>query len=524
MRRILCLLMSAVLLLTLCGCADAKDPQLSVGEQEAPATATDAVLSILYCSGDSVNPYLAKSALNRQLSALLYEPLVRVNDSFEAEYRLAESVAMDGNVCTVVLKTVAFTDGTPVTADDVVYSYQQAKACAEYAADLYEVQSAAAVDGKTVQFRLTRYDPYFVNLLEFPVMKAGSDKQADIDGVALPPVGSGRYVVDGETLVRNEGYYGEKSRIAKVTLINAPDEESISHYVEVGATDLYFTDLSDGNIVRMRGKRTEVNLNHLVYIGINAASSGLSEPYLRYAISSALDRTELCKTAYFNNAVPARGFFHPDFAPAKAVQTIKKSADLQIAIENLGKVGYNSLDENGYRCNSNGKPLSLTLLVNSDNPSRLSAARMIAEQLKASGIQITLVERDYASYMAAVSAGQFQLYLGEVRILKNMDLSQLTVPGGSAAYGIATVQPVPEENEQPPAEGAVSEPKPATVGEVLGGFYSGNKTVADVASVLLTEMPVVPVLFRKGLLFYSEDLRTVSSATPSDLYISMAQF
>lgn len=523
MKRILCLILSVALLLGLCGCSKVKEPQLSEGKEDLSAAEPSKELSILYCSGDSLNPYLSKSALNRQLGALLYEPLVRVNDVFEAEYRLAESVTMDGNVCTVVLKSVSFTDGSSVTADDVVYSYQQAKASGEYAMDLYEVQSASAVDGRTVQFRLTRYDPYFVNLLEFPVIKAGSDQQTDIDGVVLPPVGCGRYVVDGESLLKNEGYYGEKSRITKIKLINAPDEESISHYVEVGATDLYFTDLSDGNIVRMSGKRTDVNLNHLVYIGLNAASSGLSEAYLRYAISSALDRTELCKTAYFNNAVPANGFFHPEFSPAKSVQTIKKSADLQIAIENLSKVGYNNLDENGYRCNSAGKPLSLTLLVNSDNPSRLSAARMIAEQLKQVGIQLTLIERDYASYMAAISAGQFQLYLGEIRILKNMDLSQLTVPGGSAAYGVADV-PQSTEPTEPLPEGTPPEPKPATVGEVLGGFYSGNKTVADVASVLLTKMPVVPVLFRKGLLFYSEDLRTVASATPSDLYISMAQF
>ena len=524
MKRILCLFLALTVLSGLCGCRKNPEPELSHQEEPVAGKQEHLKISLLYSSGDSLNPYATNSLLNRQLSALLFEPLVRVNSRFEADYRLAETVSLDANTCTAVLKNTVFTDGSPVTADDVVYSFQLAKSSAEYGAMLTEFQSASAVDGRTVSFRLTRYDPYGINLLEFPIMKAGSEKRVDEDGVVLPPIGCGRYVADGKaTLKRNENYYGGKSGIATVELINAPDKESVSHYVEVGAADLYFTDLSDGNIVRMSGKRTEVNLNQLVYIGINSASSGLSERYLRYAVSSALDRAELCKTAYYNNAVPAQGFYHPDFAPTKAVQTVKKSADLQIAIENLGKVGYNNADGNGLPCNANGQHLSLTLLVNNDNPSRLSAARMIAAQLRQAGIEITLQERDYASYLAAVSANQFQLYLGEIKILNNMDLSPLTVAGGSAAFGVGAAAEVPPETAVEEST-ETAEEKPATVGELINGFYGGTKSVSDLAGALLTEMPAIPVCFRKGLLFYSEKLEAVGTATPSDLYCSMNLF
>ena len=69
-----------------------------------------------------------------------------------------------------------------------------------------------------------------------------------------------------------------------------------------------------------------------------------------------------------------------------------------------------------------------------------------------------------------------------------------------------------------------AEEKPATVGELINGFYGGTKSVSDLAGALLTEMPAIPVCFRKGLLFYSEKLEAVGTATPSDLYCSMNLF
>ena len=145
---------------------------------------------------------------------------------------------------------------------------------------------------------------------------------------------------------------------------------------------------------------------------------------------------------------------------------------------------------------------------------------MIVRQLKAAGIAVSLLERDYASYVAAVQANQFQLYLGEVKILNNMDFTQLVVPGGSAAFGVTPRTATSEETV--PTEN--TEPQPTPLSDIIAGFYSGTQTVSDLAGALLTEMPVIPVCYRKGLLFYSADLRSVTSATPSDLFLSMAQF
>lgn len=524
MKRILCALL-ALFMLFAAGCGEvAENSSVTESGSEAPAP-QKSDMQLLYCLADSFDPYSAETAVNRELCGLIYDPLVSLDDSFESVYALAQSVENDGKKCTVTLKDARFTDGSAVTASDVVYSYERARASATsaYSKQLYAVASVAASSTKTVVFSLNRVDMLFEKMLDFPILKAGSDKITDADGVVQPPIGCGRYKLNPEkdALIRNDEYYATRGNVAEIRLINAPDKESVSHYVEIGATDIYFTDVSDGKIVRMSGKKIDINLNDLVYIGINESNDALRNVNMRYAISSAIDRDAICKTAYYNNAKAASGFFHPDFKPTSSLQNLKNTNDLKIAIENLEKIGYNRLDSNGYRINSAGKYPSFTLLVNSENAARVAAAELIAQQLKAAGIALKVIKQPYAQYMASLQGGAFQMYIGECRITSNMDFSGLVVPGGSVSYGRTPVNK--ETDVKEPTENADNAEQiavPATAAEIVAGFYEGRYTLNDVASVLLTELPAIPVCYKKGLLFYDPAAVDLTQASAKDIYYS----
>lgn len=520
MKKLFSAFLSLILILTLAGCTSSEDGTSSDVGVTAGDTARRVHMNMLCCYADSFNPYTASSEINRNLSRLIFDPILKLDNNYEPVYCLAESVVIDGTVCTVKLKNTYFTDGTPLTASDVVYSYNLARASSTiYSANLYEVVSVSAPDSLTVIFNLKRHDPLFERLLDFPILKTDSDKRTDVDGVVLPPIGGGRYYPseDGTKLIRNDGYYGKKSEISEIKLINSPDSDSVSHYVEVGATDFYYTDISDGQIVRMSGQKVDINLNQLVYIGINHAYGQLGERNMRYAIAAAIDRAEICSSAYYNNAVAANGFFPPYFKETAPVQTLQSSADMQITVENLEKIGYNSLNGQGYRVNSSGNYPSYTLLVNSENRSRVSAAKCIAEQLGNAGFKITVIEKNLADYTAALQNGDFQLYIGEVRILANMDMSAIAVTGGSAAYGITP--PAPNEDGTPSVD---------IVAASIEALYSGSGTVTDTAGVLITEMPVIPVCYRNGLLFCNNNIKLSSgeniSASRSDIFFSAEDF
>ena len=277
----------------------------------------------------------------------------------------------------------------------------------------------------------------------------------------------------------------------------------------------------------MSGKRTQVNLNNLVYIGINSAYPELKNKNIRYAISAALDRSKICRNAFYNNAVAATGFFNPLFDDAKPYQTIDSTPNIKITVENFDRIGYNSLDEDGYRLNFSGRRIHFTLLVNEENQSRVIAAELIKEQLKAVGIEITVVKKSYAQYMAALSQNAFQLYLGEINVPNNMDLSGLVISGGSAAYGVfgETIKTDSEDkDDKETAEEKPIEIVKTSVHSVIDGFYTGNDSIGSVVSVLLTEMPQIPICYRQGVLFYDSEIESGVNASADDIYLSIEEY
>lgn len=513
MKKLLSFVLSFVLIFTLCSCAQNGNSQ-QTSNAVSNAKQDPFEMSLLYCESDTINPYTAVTNINIQLCQLLFDPLFKINNDFEAVNCLAQSIEISDKTCSVIIKNASFSDMSNVTADDVVYSFNLAKNSNTVFKDqLKDVVSCVAKDIKTIVFTLKKSDHYFANLLDFPIIKKDSDKQTTSDGALIPPIGCGRFIFNDTEIVLNpnERYHGEKSNVKKIKLINAPDSESVSHYVEVGATDIYYTSLNDGEIFQMSSKKVSVPLNNLVYIGVNQNYAPLSNVYLRYAISAAIDRTKISTSAYHTNAIAATGVFHPNFHDSEKYQAIEKTANTKISIENLEKIGYNSVDV--------GKKLSLTILVNKENEFRVSAAELIREQLKNVGINATVIKTDFANYKSRLASGNFQLYVGEVRILNNMDVTELVVPGGSSAFGVKeTIQTDTPEN---PEETVIDYSK---ISDIINGFYSGKNTIADIVTATQTQMPIIPICFRNGLLFHKEEIGENITASVSDVFFDINKY
>ncbi len=469
-------------------------------------------MTLLFSEADSFNPYEAKTDVNRQICLLLYESLIKTDNEFNAVNRIAESVKTEGKVCTVKLKNIKFSDGTPLTADDVVHSFNLAKQSAvDYGKKLYEVDSIIAENKNTVIFNLTVCDPYFKNLLDFPILKMGSESITDSDSVKLPPIGCGRYTVskDRKSLIINDNYFGKKGDIKQIRLINAPDNESISHYVEIGVADMYYSNIADGNILRMSGQKFDINLNNLVYLGVNLNSGDLALRQLRQAISSGIDREKICKDTYYNNALPATGFFNPSFADTKSVQNLQINSNSQITVENLKEIGYNSLDKEGFY-RKNGGALRFSLIVNKENRIRVNVAHEISRQLEKLGIKLTVNELSYENYIQRLQNGDFQFYLAEVNITENMDMRPLISNGGALAFGIRNTE----------SEEAQSN----SFSQIMNKFYNEQASVVDVETVLQTDMPIIPICYRTGILFCNNNIKNISNSSKSDIYFSIEAY
>ncbi len=518
LRAVFCAILALALLL--CSCGKAADNG-STHDSDTTQAESGYNMQLIFDQTDTFNPFTAESKQNKELCLLLFDPLLTIDNTFSPVYKIAQSVTVNGKYCTIKLKSLKFSDGSAITSNDVIYSMNLALESKNYKHLLSNVYSKSAPDGFTVNITMHKADPYFANLLTFPIIKAGSENNKSGDNIALPPIGSGRYVLDEKNslLEANPLYGGEKMSIKKIGLINAPDAESAEHYVSTGAVSVCYDDYSDSSIPRMSGIKDNVPLNNLVFVGINMKNTFLRDKHLRYAISSALDRTKAVDDVFYGNATPASGPFNPLWEAAAGFQTLEIESNKKIAIENLEKIGYNNLDNDGYRLTSAGKRVSLSLLVNSDNATRVALANLIIKQLSAVGIEVKLKSVPYSEYLSLLKSGSFELYLAEVNLLNNMELSQLVVPGGSMAFGINHAAAAPVEGEPVSADGIN-----LTAANAVMGFYEGKYTLGDVATAFISEMPIIPVCYRSGVIMFTHKLKTVPESSACDIYLGINNY
>ena len=152
-----------------------------------------------------INPLLAISDADRDLSELTYAGLMGLSGTGSLVTVLAESYAVsaDGKSYTFILrKNAVFSDGTPVTANDVVFTVQKAQDAAlkspEYAD--WSGVSVMAVDAHTVQFTLAKPYAPFLGLTTLGILPARlwqniSDGEFPFSTLETGPVGAGPFKV-----------------------------------------------------------------------------------------------------------------------------------------------------------------------------------------------------------------------------------------------------------------------------------------------------------------------------------------
>lgn len=539
MNRIYRVIAAFLCLLTVClaGCKS-PDNTTSTPTQDGDSVSTvPSALSLFFNAKDSLNPYAVTSEHNYKLQTLLYDPLVKINPTFQPEFVIAESVELSGKTCTVVLKSVSFSDGSALTAHDVVYSIKLAKASTlSYAEQLKNVKTYTATDSHTVTITLDRHDPYFTNLLTFPILKAESEKRTDGNKIVLPPIGSGRYIFNRETatLTANPYHINGVSPIATINLIDAPDMEVLDFNLESDNVDIYNSDLRDGKMPSMNGSVSATTLNNLVFLGMNINSTWLQYPELRYALSYAVDRTQITTKAYHSYALPATGIFSPLWEDTKGVQNLPSTANLQNSIANLEDLGYNNKDSEGFLVNSKGKRLTLSLICNEENDRRVAAAILIKQQLEAVGIAVNVKLLTFNQYSRALSGGDFDLYIAEVSFFNNMDVSELVTSTGSVSYGIPEIKAEPTDSDKQPETPSDSGADTAAPEDIIGSeethinnktlddavkaFYDGNASIVDIVNAFNADMPIVPLCYRSGITVLSNDLENSQISSVTDVY------
>lgn len=427
---------------------ESAEAESSEEKQEATAVVTEVLsdlssFGLAYQKSYGMHPYNCESLNNRCILSFLYEPLfVVTSGTFEAVPVLASSydVSDDGLTTTVHLRrSITFCDGSPLTAQDVVYSLEASRDTVYYGSRLRHVTNIAAGNDTTVTLTTDTAYECLPLLLDIPIIKDGSSADA------VPP-GTGPYMYESdERLVRNIGWWQDTAPIVdfpEISLTLVETTAEVRDHFEYENVNMVLT---DPNSAAFAGFHNDYELwdeysSIMQYIGYNINSKVFSNYGLRSAITYAIDREHIATDIMGGFAqaavlpcVPQAPFYDVKLANTYSYSLTSFQKQLESAsVEDMDHDGTLDLyvSSLGYAV-----PVSGTMIVCSSSYQRVEAATEIVNTLNALGFKLTLKSMELSEFRQALQNGSFDLYYGEIRLSNNFDLSPFFSVYGSVCYG-----------------------------------------------------------------------------------------
>lgn len=499
MKRILLLALCAAMLLTFfSGCAAEDTPYVPTGDALAPEdadvnatqpveTGKAQIFSLAYYTNRSMNPVIATDFTNRALFSLIYQGLFFVNSKNEPVPILCKNYRYSTDYRTftfLLMDDARFSDGTPVTAEDVLATYSAALKSTYYSGRFVHVKEIRISDDGGITFKLSNPITELPLLLDVPIIKASQIESEH-------PLGTGPYMFEqnmaGAQLRRNRVWWCESSATDLVVtadaipLVAAESTTHIRDQFEFHDVGVVCTDPFSDSYADYRCDRELWTCENgmFLYLACNVAYSDVfSNANLRSALTYAIDRKALAEDHYRGFAQtttiacsPSSPYYSPSLAAKYEYEPIR-------FVEALGKIKRPE------------EPVEL--LVNKDDSLRLRAARDIADMLTECGLETVTVEVETSKYLSYIRVGRYDLYLGQTRLSANMDLTPFFHP-----YGNISRNGVANAEIYDLCLDAL---------ENSGNFYNLHKAVADEGSI-------VPILFGSYAVYATRGL--VTNLTPS---------
>lgn len=392
------------------------------------------------------DPFYATDGETFRITRQIFEGLVDVKPgSEELAPGLAEEweQGKDGKTWSFTLRDgVEFSDGEKFDAEAVCANFErmadQNDAAQSGPAEYWMTtmggfdddaiyDGCEATDDMTVDLKMKRATSRFPAMLALPSFSMQSPKaledgdannvKAQGEGFVYPknsesPVGTGPYLFDEYdeanktvTLVRNDDYWGEKAKNAKVVFKIIPDESTRRQELEAGSIDGYdlpnpvdWKDLEDG------GNQVEIrDAFNVLYVGLNPESNPkLKDVKVRKAINHAIDREALAKSQLPEGAEPASQFM-PEAVDGYNKDLEPYPHDVKKAKQLLKEAG--------------AEDLTLTFAYPSEvtrpympNPQKLHEA--MADDLEEAGITVKKTTKPWnGGYLDNVDAGNYDAWL-----------------------------------------------------------------------------------------------------------------
>jgi len=445
-------LAAAIVLASACGHgepkAEAKTPVAQRGGTLVVGAITDA---------DAWNEYVSQQTTAINLLRRIYLRLAQEQGdtkdhppSFAPLLAESWSFSPDGLTLTVKLGTHAWSDGTPVTAHDVRYTWtaQTSPDVAWPGASSKErIKDVRVVGDKTVEFVFDRaYPEMLADAIEGGIVpehafgKVPFKEWRTFDWSTLK-IGSGPFLLGswkpGEeiALERNPAYAdGKLPYVDGVVVRIVPDIGNLETQLLAKTVDLIDgVPAADAKRLSASAGVTLVPYDNPMfdYIGWNGSKPPFDDPEVRRALTLAIDRQAIVDDLLFGYGRVSASPLLSSWWPADAT-LLPWPYDPKEAARILAAKGYGPKH-----------PLALELMSNAGNRTREAVAVKIQEQLAKVGVQVTPRVLEMRALREASAAGKYDAYLGGWRFSGKLDLKSIfgsgsRPPGGSNVVAYAS--------------------------------------------------------------------------------------
>ncbi len=441
----------------------------------------------------TMNPIACTDFTNRALFSLIYQGLFSVDRSYNVQPVLCKryKVSDDMRSYTFYLENATFSDGSYLTAEDVIASLQAARSSSYYGGRFGQINDILLSEDGGITINLNTPYENLPLLLDIPII-AADELESD------RPLGTGPYTFQGGSLggaLKKRETWWCKATLPvdqdSIRLICAESITQIRDSFEFSDLNLVCADPSSDRYVDYRCdyELWDCESGVFLYLACSVDSPVFSIPEIRQALTYAIDRDTLVDDHY-------HGFARSASLPASPLSPYYSQSL-------AGKYEYDPIKFVQAVQKAGMTNAEVTLMVNKDDSLRLRVARDIAKMLEDAGLRVAIKEANTEYYKNSLQVRTFDLYLGQTKLSPNMDLSPFFHTTGSLSYGGVNNSEIYQLCQQSL--------------ENHGNFYTLHKTIMDTGALCPVLSCSYAVYANRGL------LSSLSPARDNIFYYSLGK-
>lgn len=437
MKRILAGVLAAAAVFGMTACGQQADPSEGTVTGSASGDALSGVLRVAAVA-DMTTMDVTKTTNDYMVPMNVFDRLFEVEVQPDGSSQIVPSlcedhtVSEDGKTYHFVLKEgVTFSNGNPLTASDVQYTFEWLLTAGGVNDDVaLEVEGAQAlkdgqadslsgfrvIDDRTFEITLTNANAGFLAELTGPAMSivdGETMEQAKNFGIACEDtIGTGPYKItewvvnDHYTLEYNDRYWGEEPSAKKVIVSIIPDASTQNLMYQNGELDILDLENLDSAIVESTYKTVyadrllKASRVGITYMSFNANNPYLSDVNVRRAIQMAVDVDTIVSSVYGGDAVVENGII-PTGVWGHNDDLQRAPFDVEGAKALLKEAGY-----------AEGE-ISFEMAMDASSTGNLQLVYQIVQQnLKEIGIDAKIATYDASAWLDLRKSGQMDSFLG----------------------------------------------------------------------------------------------------------------